>query len=267
MDQDLGSVTPGKCADLVFFTDLKDFEVQRVIIDGVVVAEHGVLAAPLAPYAYPDEALHSMHVKDPITQESFAVCAPREGAVKVRAIQVIGGSAANREAVVELRATDGTVEADVDQDVLKIAVFERHHATGHRALGFVKGFGIRQGAMASTVAHDAHNLMVVGSHDADMALAANVLLQSEGGMCVVRDGKIVGHVALPVAGLMSEQPAQEMARLVDDLGKAWEEIGCTLPSPFMTMALSSLACIPELRLTDKGLVDCRSFEFADLFVE
>lgn len=267
MDQDLGSVTPGKCADLVFFTDLKEFEVQRVIIDGAVVAEHGVLTVPLAPYAYPDEALRSMHVKDPITRDSFAVRTAREGAVKVRAIQVIGGSAANREAFVELRAADGVVEADVDQDVLKIAVFERHHATGRHALGFVKGFGIRQGAMASTVAHDAHNLMVVGSNDADMAMAANALLQSEGGMCVVRDGKMMGHVALPVAGLMSEKPAQEMARLVDDLGRAWEDIGCTLPSPFMTMALSSLACIPELRLTDRGLVDCRSFQFTDLFVE
>ena len=187
--------------------------------------------------------------------------------MKVRAIRVIGGSAANRESLVTLTARDGRVEADVEQDVLKMAVLERHHATGHKALGFVQGFGIRHGAMASTVAHDAHNLMVVGSNDADMALAANTLLRSEGGMCVVRDGQVLGHVALPVAGLMSEQPAEEMAALVDGLGQAWEEIGCTLPSPFMTMALSSLACIPELRLTDRGLVACRSFQFADLFVE
>lgn len=267
MDQDLGSVTPGKCADLVFFEDLKDFRVLRTVIDGRVVAENGRLLAGLSPYAYPEEALRSMHVKDPITPASFTVAAPRDGAVKVRAIRVIGGSAANRESLVTLTARDGRVEADVEQDVLKMAVLERHHATGHKALGFVQGFGIRHGAMASTVAHDAHNLMVVGSNDADMALAANTLLQSEGGMCVVRDGQVLGHVALPVAGLMSEQPAEEMAALVDGLGQAWEEIGCTLPSPFMTMALSSLACIPELRLTDRGLVDCRSFQFADLFVE
>ena len=257
----------GKCADLVFFEDLKDFRVLRTVIDGRVVAENGRLLAGLSPYAYPEEALRSMHVKDPITPASFTVAAPRDGAVKVRAIRVIGGSAANRESPVTLTARDGRVEADVEQDVLKMAVLERHHATGHKALGFVQGFGIRHGAMASTVAHDAHNLMVVGSNDADMALAANTLLRSEGGMCVVRDGQVLGHVALPVAGLMSEQPAEEMAALVDGLGQAWEEIGCTLPSPFMTMALSSLACIPELRLTDRGLVDCRSFQFADLFVE
>ena len=143
-------------------------------------------------------------------------------------------------------------------------VFERHHATGAKGVGFVKGFGIKRGALASTVAHDAHNLLVMGTNDADMALAANTLIQCGGGMAAVQDGKVLGCAPLPIAGLMNDKPAAEMAGLVAGLEEAWKQIGCTLPSPFMTMALIPLACLPELRLTDRGLVDCTAFRFVPL---
>lgn len=202
-----------------------------------------------------------------MTAEQLRIAAPvQEGVVKVRAIEVIGGSAANREAVVTLTAHHGQVDAAPEQDVLKAAVFERHKAMGRHALGFLKGFGITRGAMASTVAHDAHNLLVMGAADADMVLAANTLAGCGGGMCAVLDGRVLGLVPLPVAGLMGEGGVEEMAGLVDRLAGAWKELGCTLPAPFMTMALASLACIPELRLTDRGLVDCRSFTFTPLFL-
>ena len=162
---------------------------------------------------------------------------------------------------------DGQVHSDTEQDVLKTAVFERHHKTGKVGFGFCKGFGIRCGAMASTVAHDAHNLLVVGTNDEDMALAANTLIESKGGMAVVQNGKVLGVVPLPIAGLMNDKPAEEMAAMVDHLTKCWEQIGCTMVSPFMTMALIPLACLPELRLTDRGLVDCRTFRFTPLFVQ
>lgn len=132
-------------------------------------------------------------------------------------------------------------------------------------LGFVKGFGVRAGAMASTVAHDAHNLLVVGVNDADMAVAAQALADCGGGMAVARDGRVIGRVALPVAGLISPQSVWETAEQLDHLAACWQEIGCEVESPFMTMALLSLACLPELRLTNRGLVDCRSFEFVSLF--
>ena len=268
MDQDLGSVTPGKCADMVLFDGLKDFRASLVIIDGEPAAEDGVLTAPPVPANLPAWAKDTMRLAAPVTADQLQIAAPvREGPVRVRAIEVIGGSAANREAVVTLQAQNGRVSAAPDQDVLKAAVFERHKATGRYALGFLKGFGITRGAMASTVAHDAHNLLVMGADDADMVLAANTLAGCGGGMCAVLDGQVLGLVPLPVAGLMGEGGAGEMSALVEDLGKAWTALGCTLPAPFMTMALCSLACIPELRLTDRGLVDCRTFQFTELFVD
>ena len=146
-------------------------------------------------------------------------------------------------------------------------MFERHKATGKAGFGFVKGFGIREGAMASTVAHDAHNLLVIGTNDADMALAANTLIQCGGGMCTVRGGQVLGLVELPIAGLMQELSAEEMSARVAALAESWKAIGCSIASPFMTMALIPLACLPELRLTNRGLVDCTTFAFTPLFVE
>jgi adenine deaminase len=157
--------------------------------------------------------------------------------------------------------------SDVSRDLLKAFVFERHHNTGKYGYGFVKGFGIQRGAMASTVSHDAHNLLVVGTNDEDMAFAANTLLRSGGGMVVVAEKKILGLVQLPIAGLMNCKPAEEMAQEVAVLENAWAEIGCVMPSPFMTMALIPLPCLPELRLTNRGLVDCQTFQFTDLFVK
>lgn len=267
MDHELGSVTPGKCADLVLFEDLKDFRAVQVFVDGVLTAENGALCKPLEPFGYPDWARQSVHLAGPVTAEQLRVKAPVEsGPVRVRAIEVIGGSAANREAVVTLRAEQGQVGVEPGSDVLKAAVFERHKATGRYALGFVKGFGITCGAVASTVAHDAHNLLVMGANDDDMVLAADTLARSGGGMCAVLDGRVLGLVPLPVAGLMGTGSAEEMSALVGALGTAWNTLGCTLPAPFMTMALTSLACIPELRLTDRGLVDCRSFQFTELLI-
>jgi adenine deaminase len=133
--------------------------------------------------------------------------------------------------------------------------------------GFVKGFGIEGGAMAQTVAHDAHNLLVVGSNDEDMALAANTLIECGGGMVAVKDGKVLGLVPLPIAGLMNDEPLGNVCEYVESVEKAWKEMGCSMPSPFMTMALIPLACLPETRLTNRGLVDCRTFNFIDLIIE
>ncbi|MCL1829582.1 MAG: adenine deaminase, partial [Oscillospiraceae bacterium] len=172
-----------------------------------------------------------------------------------------------REIFVTMKPTEGQIKSDPAHDILKAVVFERHKATGSRGIGFVKGFGIKRGAMASTVAHDAHNLLVIGTCDEDMALAANTLIACGGGMCAVCDGIVTATVPLPIAGLMNDKSAAEMSELVGRLDSAWKDIGCTLPSPYMTMAIVPLACIPELRLTNRGIVDCRSYEFADLFAD
>ena len=263
MDHDLGSVTPGKCADLVLFTDLKDFVVQKVFIDGNLVAEDGHLTIDIPEASYPDFVRSTIHLA-PIKAEDFLYPAPSQTIQKVRAIGVVPGKALTREYIAALTPRNGYLESDPVQDVLKAVVFERHNRTGTCGRGFVHGFGITSGAMASTVAHDAHNLLVLGTNDADMAFAANTLIESQGGMCVVRDGKVLGHIPLPLAGVMGERSPAEMADLAHQLGLAWKEIGCILPAPFMTMALLSLACIPELRLTNRGLVDCRTFQMTDV---
>ena len=267
MDHDLGSIAPGKCADIVFLDNLEDLRVTRVLIDGDVVAENGKPTFDLEPFVFPAWVTHSMHLGLDITPETFAVPVP-EGAsntaARIRTIEVIPGKVGTFETHVDLPVVEGLLESDTGLDVLKTFVFERHHETGTFGYGFVKGFGIKRGAMASTVAHDAHNLLVVGTNDDDMALAANTLASCGGGMAVVADGEILGLVELPIAGLMDALPAEELSAKVHALEGAWEKIGCTMPSPFMTMALIPLACLPELRLTNRGLVDCTTFQFASL---
>ena len=267
MDHELGSITPGKCADIVFIDDLNKINITKVIIDGNVVAENGVLTTEIAEYHYPEDAMNSMHIKEEITPKSFDILAEGKDKVNARVIEIIPARVGTYERHIELEVKDGKVQCDVSKDVLKAAVFERHHETGKVGYGFVKGFGIKGGAMAATVAHDAHNLLVVGTNDEDMALAANTLVECGGGMVAVKDGKVLGLVPLPIAGLMSDRPLAEMAEKVEGLDKAWKEIGCDIVSPFMTMALIPLACLPELRLTNRGLVDCTKFELVPLFVE
>ena len=266
MDHELGSIAPGKCADIVFLDSLEDVSVTKVLIDGEVVSENGQMVKELAPYTYPEWVTNSIHIANEITPESFAVKVDGDSA-NVRVIEVIPGKVGNYEKSAVLKAKDGNLESDISQDVLKAVVFERHHNTGTAGFGFVKGFGIRSGAMASTVAHDAHNLLVVGTSDEDMALAANTLIEQGGGMVVVQEGKVLGCVPLPIAGLMNDKPAEEMSEIVAGLEAAWEQIGCDMVSPFMTMALIPLACLPELRLTNRGLVDCTTFSFVPLIKE
>ncbi|MCI8465210.1 MAG: adenine deaminase [Lachnospiraceae bacterium] len=265
MDHDFGSVTPGKCADLVLLDNLKDLTVTKVWIDGELVAENGSMAREFAPYTYPEWATHSMHIGETITRETFEIPASQKQ-VTVRAIEVIPAKVGSFERHVTLTAKDGKLESDPSQDVLKTVVFERHRETGTKGFGFVKGFGITCGAMASTVAHDAHNLLVIGTNDEDMALAANTLIACGGGMTAVQNGTVLGTVPLPIAGLMNDKSAEEMSLLVENLEESWKQIGCQMPSPFMTMALIPLACLPELRLTNRGLVDCTTFQFVPLEV-
>jgi adenine deaminase len=268
MDHEMGSIAPGKCADIVFFDDLNDIRITRTIIDGDIVAENGKMTADIGEGRFPDFAYDTMHVGYEITPDCFKIEAPEgKDSVKARVIEIIPNKVGDYERILDLNVKDGLVEADPSQDVMKMAVFERHHETGTKGCGFVKGFGFKKGAMAQTVSHDAHNLLVAGTNDEDMALAANTLIKCGGGMCAAADGKVLALVPLPIAGLMNDLPVEQMAKLVNDLSIAWKEMGCVINSPYMTMALIPLACLPELRLTNRGLVDCRTFSFAELFVQ
>ena len=267
MDDELGSVTPGKCADLVLIDNETDINVTRVLIDGETVAENGRLTIELPKSELPDWAMDTMHVGETITPDTFKIYTDKKDKATVRAIEIIPVRVGDYERHVQLKVENGKLKSDTAQDVLKAFVFERHNATGRHGVGFVKGFHVQCGAMASTVAHDAHNLLVIGTNDEDMALAANTLIACGGGEVIVQNGEVLGCVPLPLAGLMNPKPAEEMNALVENLGKAWKQIGCDIQSPFMTMALIPLACLPELRLTNRGLVDCTTFSFTDLEVE
>ena len=267
MDDELGSVTPGKCADLVLIDNETDINVTRVLIDGETVAENGRLTIEPSKSELPDWAMDTMHVGETITPDTFKIHTDKKDTATVRAIEIIPVRVGDYERHVQLKVENGELKSDTAQDVLKAFVFERHNATGRHGVGFVKGFHVQCGAMASTVAHDAHNLLVIGTNDEDMALAANTLIACGGGEVIVQNGEVLGCVPLPLAGLMNPKPAEAMNTLVENLGKAWKQIGCDIQSPFMTMALIPLACLPELRLTNRGLVDCTTFSFTDLEVE
>ena len=271
--REMGSVTPGKCADLVLLEDLEDFRVLMTMIDGEVVAEEGRALFDPAPYSWDATARDTMRVGLEIDEATFRIPAvaadgtPVAGdSAVVRAITSSSGSTVTREEHVRVPVVDGCLVPEPGSDVLKAFVFERHHATGRYAAGFAKGFGVH-GALAQTVAHDAHNLLVVGDDDRDMALAARTLVECGGGEVAVRDGEVLGLVELPVFGIMSDRGVEEVAEQVAGVERAWAEMGCAMASPFMTMGLLSLACIPELRLTDRGYVDCTAYEFVPLVVE
>lgn len=275
MDHELGSVAPGKCADLVLLDDLTGFNVRLVMIDGKVVARDGRALFETGPFNYPSWATRTMRIDPKLDIDAATFRIPAvdasgrplaDGTATVRVMEALSGRVDNRERRLAVPVADGELLADPEHDVLKAFVFERHHETGTFGRGFVTGFGIR-GALAQTVAHDAHNLLVVGSNDADMALAANTLRACGGGAVAVRDGEVLGLVELPVAGLMSTKRVEEVSAEVGGLEDAWRAMGCTMPSPFMTMGLLSLACLPELRLTNRGLVDCRTFAFVPLVVD
>lgn len=273
MDNELGSIAPGKCADMVLMGSLEKFDVQMTMIDGEVVAQDGRALFDVEGASYPDWILNTMHLGRDITPETFRIPAtdvsgePLSGpTARVRVMEAVSGRVSNVERHMDVPVADGQLLADTEHDVLKAFVFERHHETGTLGYGFTCGYGIH-GALAQTVAHDAHNLLVIGDNDEDMAMAANALVECGGGAVAVRDGRVLGLVELPVAGLMSTKPLEEVAKEVAGLEEAWKDMGCTMPSPFMTMGLTSLACLPDLRLTNRGLVDCLTFQFVPLIAD
>jgi len=266
--RNLGSIAPARLADMIILDRLSSVSIRTVIANGQVVSQDGKLAVNIARPKLPEFTRKSIVLKAPPTLDDLIVKSKTaQRTVRVRAIGIIPASAYTDYLEVEARSKDGRVLSIVDEDVLKIAVFERHKGTGNKSVGFVKGFGLREGAVASTVAHDSHNLVVAGASDEDMIIALNELVHSGGGMVVVRKGRTLAHVPLPIAGLMSERPVEAVAQEVERLKEAWVTLGCTLPFPYMNLALTTLSVIPKLRITDKGLLDTVNFKFVSPIIE
>ena len=268
IDKDMGSVTPGKCADLVILPDLESFVPEQVFIDGDLVARDGKPLFDHELFSWPDFMTHTMNVGRTFTPADFEIPVDRpDGMCRVRAIGGVGGSTITEDTVIEVPVVDGKLQANPAADALKMAVFDRHHGSaGTHSYGFCTGFGIH-GALAQTVAHDSHNLLVVGDNDADMALAAQTLVECGGGEVAVQDGHVLALVELPVCGLMSDKHVEEVAAEVAKIEQAWRDMGCTMPSPFMTMGILSLPCVPNLRLTNRGYVNCVTFQFEPLLAD
>ena len=249
---ELGSIAPGRLADILFVEDLENFRPHRVLADG---REPG----DLPPYEYPPEAYGSIRLARPLTEADLRVAAAGER-VRVRAIGVASGSVTTEHLLVELPVTGGEVRASVELDVAKLASIERHGGPGTIGLGFVKGLGLRRGAVASTIAHDNHNVLVAGMTDADMVFAVERLVEAGGGMVAVADGVVLALVSLPIAGLISDRPVTELAAETLALSEAYRELGSPIENPEMIFSFLSLGVIPALRLTNRGLVDGVAFE-------
>jgi len=259
--QDLGAIAPGYRADFNVFENLQEFTKPLMVFKGgEVVAENGKLVEDLENIEIP-ATRGSVNVGW-LEDDCFQIEAHGD---KVRAIEIIPHQLITKETVANVKVQDGLAVSNVEEDVLKICVVERHRASGNIGKGFVKGFGIKDGAIASTVAHDSHNMIIVGTNDEDMLLAQKELVKSQGGKVVIKNGEVLAKLPLPVAGLMSDKDINYVTEQSEALNKAAKEIGCVVDDPFMTMGFLSLPVIPELKITDKGVFSTKGFDFIDIF--
>ena len=265
--RDRGAIAPGLRADLVVFSDLKNFRPEMVFAAGRLVAQAGEPAGDWAEPRAEDAGVRGT-VRVDWDRVSLRIPGPDAGArsARVRVIGVIPDQVLTEHRVEEVPVRDGEAVADPERDILKLAVIERHRMTGNVGLGFVRGLGLRQGALAGSVGHDAHNLIVAGGDDISMMTAARAVAQMGGGLAVAVGEQVLATVPLPVAGLMSDQPVETVRFQMDNLTRAARSLGTSLPDPLMTLSFLPLEVIPALKLTDQGLVDVEQFAFVSLFV-
>lgn len=258
--RDRGAVGPGFLADLIVADDLEDLHPRLVLYRGRPVAQDGRPLFQVPPS--PAEGLAFRFRVGPISQESFALPAPRGGPVPV--IEIVPGQIITRRVDLEPRVEDGRIAADPARDILKLAVVERHHATGNVGVGLVRGFGLRRGAIAASFAHDSHNIVIVGASDADMLAAARHLAEVGGGLTAVAEGRPLATLPLPIAGLMSPEPLEAVAAQHERVEEAAHSLGVTVHAPYAVLSFLALPVIPELKVTDKGLVDVAASALIDL---
>ncbi len=262
---DLGAIAPGYRADIVTFDGLNRFHIKKVFKDGVLVAENGkLLSSPMEkPSLFSSIKRRGLRIKP--MKENHLFLQSNYNLAKI--IQLIPDQIVTKKVVKKILLRDGLALPNIQEDILKIVVVERHRATGNIGMGFVQGFGLKKGAIGSTVAHDSHNLVIVGTNDPDILKTVEVIQAMGGGLAAVSNGKTIGSLPLPIAGLMAEGSVRRVKRRLDALRLATEALGCKLPDPFMVLSFLSLPVIPELKITDKGLVDVNQFKIVPLFGE
>ena len=250
----LGAIAPGYLANLIVLGDLSRLQIDMVFYRGRMVARQG---EPL----FPSYQLRSEGLTDTINIKPFNIEALRllASAETEPVIELVPGQIITRKRVEKVKVSGGVIVSDVDRDILKLVVVERHKATGNIGLGLVKGFGLKKGALASSIAHDSHNIVAVGTNDEDIFTAVKEVERLDGGLVVVADNKILASLALPIAGLLSDEPLEVVVSKLEKLEQLARDLGTTLASPFSTLSFLALPVIPELRLTDLGLVDVNEF--------
>lgn len=268
LEREIGSITPGRYADILITSDLVTLPVEMVIARGQLLAENGRLLVDLPPATYPPFAKNTVRLGKKYVAEDFNIPSTSQEPVMVRVIGVIENQAPTRDLTRALPVADGRIQIDLRQDVSHLALVERHRATGKVVNGFVSGFGFNMPcAIASTVAHDSHHMIVVGTSREDMALAVNRLGEVGGGVVVYREGQELALIELPIAGLMSDERAEVVAGKAAAMVQAFRDCGCRLNNAFMQLSLLALVVIPELRISDLGIVDVTQFQIVPLIVD
>jgi adenine deaminase len=260
---DLGAIAPGYRADIISFDHLGRFQIKKVFKDGELAAENNKMLFPPTQQRKSHKLRGSVQVKS-LKKDAFLL---RSDQSLAKIIQLIPDQIVTKKAMKRVLLKDGVAHPNVKEDILKIVVVERHKATGNIGTGFVQGFGLVKGAIGSSVAHDSHNIVLVGTNDADMLKAVEVIQKMKGGLVAVLEGKVLASLPLPIAGLMSEASVAQVKVQLEALHRASKTLGCKIPDPFMTLSFLSLPVIPELKITDKGLVDVNQFKFVALFGE
>lgn len=261
----IGAIGPGYYADIALIRDLEEFKIEKVFLKGQLVAENGKLLVDLPRYDYPEEVLQTIHVKKIPNEKDLTI--EYHGEDEIVSVNVIG---VREESLItdhireKMKVRNNMLLPDPAQDILEIVVVERHKNTGNIGKGFVKGFGLERGALASSVAHDSHNIICVGASLKDMCIAIGRLIEIRGGLVVVESGKILAELSLPLGGLISLESVESVATKLSEINSKTQKLGCKLKHPFLTLSFLALPVIPKLKMTDKGLFDVEEFKHIDV---
>jgi adenine deaminase len=265
VDHEVGSLAPGRYADILILSDLEEVKIANVISNGRVMEP--IAEADLQP-AYPPSVLGGVRLQRELSADDFRIVVDlASGSKRVRTIRLVDGSLVSKDYVATLPIADNDIRSDPEQDILKIAVIDRFSGKSEIGLGFVTGLGIRDGAVATTYAHPFYNLLVVGDDEASMALAANRVADLGGGMVAVRGASVVREWPLPLVGVFSEESLEEVVRNFRGMNLALRKLGCTFQSPILALSFSALVTIPDLGLTSKGLFDVNRGEFVPVLCD
>lgn len=264
VEDEIGSISPGRLADIVIAEDICQKYPDMVFYEGELVAKDGKMVEEVKVRSYPSWIKDTVKLKKKVDDKSFAISTKRKDKTKVMVIDLIKDQIISKKMKANLEVIDGKIQNNINNDIIKIAVVERYGKNGNIGLGFVHGTGLKEGALAYSMSHDHHNIVVIGVNDEDMAEAVRHIEKIKGGIAVSKNGQILGDMKLPIGGLMSEKKVEEVEEEIKKLNKLAKELGSSLKSPFMSLSFISLPVVPELGLTDLGLVDVLDYKIIDL---